>query len=220
MPADSPRARGTERLRERWAGPLARQVSRRRHESVRCVVSMKSWVVFALAMPIAGCVATPTPQGHQAGCALAASEALMQPGERAVFTPTGPEDVSTTSARVVRVDMRGTVTVESERGPMDVWVVDASRYRFGDPIDVRMAVRAVQVERRPESEAPAPATIPRWTEPGDHAIVTGRTLSVNQRGTITVDSPRGPIRIWATLDPDRYCVGRWVEVSTRVSPTP
>jgi hypothetical protein len=114
--------------------------------------------------------------------------------------------------------MRGTITIESERGPTDVWVVDASRYRFGDPVDVRTAVRAVRVERRPESEAPAETPPPRWTEAGDHAIVTGRILSVSQRGTITVDSPRGPIRVWATLEPDRYCVGRWVEVSTRVRP--
>ncbi len=181
---------------------------------------MRPGSIVLLALLLAGCVVQRAAEGPPSGCPPQGSEILILPGERAVFMPTGPEDQSTTSARVVRTDMRGTITIESERGPTDVWVVDATSYHFGDPVDIRMSVRAVQVQRRPESEAPAETAPPRWTEPGDHAIVTGRILSVNRRGTITVDSPRGPLRVWATLEPDRYCAGRWVEVSSRVRPAP
>ena len=181
---------------------------------------MRSGAIVLLALLLAGCVVQRAPEGPRSGCPPPASKTLILPGERAVFMPTGPEDQSTTSARVVRTDMRGTITIESERGPADAWVVDATGYHFGDPVDIRMTVRAVQVERRPESGAPQDTPPPRWTEPGDHAIVTGRILSVNRRGTITVDSPRGPIRVWATPEPDRYCVGRWVEVRTRVRSVP
>ncbi len=170
-------------------------------------------LVFAL---VAGCVTHPPAEETMTGCRP--SETLILPGEQAVFVPTGPEDRSTTIAHVTGTDLRGKITVESDRGPTEVWVVDATRYHFGDRVEIAMAVRAVRVEARAESPAPAEAQPAEWSEPGDHAAVTGRILSADPRGTITVESPRGPILVWATIKPGRYCVKNWVEVRTRVRP--
>jgi len=78
----------------------------------------------------------------------------------------------------------------------------------------------VRVEVRPASPASPEAPPAEWSEPGDHAVVRGRILSADPRGTIVVESPRGPVRIWATIEPGRYCVRNWVEVQTRVRRAP
>ena len=82
--------------------------------------------------------------------------------------------------------------------------------------EVRIIVRTGRFESNPGGSRSAEATAPRWDEPGDHAIVIGRILSVDQRGTIAVDSPRGPIRVWVTQELGSYRVGDVVEVRTRV----
>lgn len=170
-------------------------------------------ILFVSAL-VGGCVTRPPAEEPKTGCRP--SETLILPGEQAVFVPTGPEDRSATIAHVTGTDLRGKITVESERGPTEVWVVDATRYRFGDRVEITMAVRAVRVEARPESP-PSPGETPaEWSEPGDHAAVTGRILSVDPRGTISVESPRGEVQVWAKIEPNRYCVKNWVEVRTRV----
>jgi hypothetical protein len=172
-------------------------------------------MVLATAL-LASCVTgRPTEEGA-GGCTPSAADVLILPDEHAVFVPTGPEDRSVTTAHVTGTELRGLVTVESDRGPTEVWVVDPSRYHFGDRLEITMAVRAVRVEARPASPAPPEGPPDEWSEPGDHAAVTGRILATDPRGTITVDSPRGAIRVWATVTPGRYCVKSWVEVRTRV----
>jgi hypothetical protein len=167
---------------------------------------------------LAGCVTGRPAEEVTGGCSPSVADALILPGEHAVFVPTGPEDRSVTTAHVTGTDLRGMVTVESDRGSTEVWVVDPSHYHYGDRVEITMAVRAVRVEARPESPAPPGAPPDEWSEPGDHAAVTGRILAADPRGTITVDSPRGAIRVWATVAPGRYCVKSWVEVRTRVRP--
>lgn len=145
------------------------------------------------------------------------AEVTILPGQ-STFTPTGSEDQSHLKARIVAVDILGRITVESERGPTDVWVDDATHYSFGDPVLIRISVRTGRVKKAPGEAVPTktpPLTL-RTTEPGQHAIVVGRILSVDPRGTLTVESPRGPIRVWATLNLGRYLIGDFVEVRTRV----
>ena len=174
---------------------------------------------------VAGCVAprpptpAPEPEGGERG-ELPTGEPILLPGQAPPFIPTGPEDQALVTARIVAVDIQGKITVESERGPADAWVPDATRFHFGDPVQIRIIVRTGRFESNPGASRSASVAVPRWTEPGDHAIVIGRILSVDQRGTIAVDSPRGPIRVWVTLALGRYRVGDVVEVRTRVLPAP
>src|SRR5207237_4144267 len=88
---------------------------------------------------------------------------LILPGEQAVFLATGPEDRSVTTAHVTGTDLRGTITVESDRGPIEVWVVDTTHYHFGDRVEISMAVRAVRVEARPASPAAPEAPPGEWS---------------------------------------------------------
>lgn len=165
---------------------------------------------------IAGC-ASPTP-APAARPRPNPGEPVVLPGGANVFVPTGPEDESVAKARVVAVDFRGKITIESERGPTEVWVSDPTRYHYGDPVEIRMVLRAGEVERNPNPAAPpTPLRLP-LDEAGDHAVVVGPILRVDPRGPLTVDSERGPIRVWATRAPDRYRVGDFVEVRTRVRP--
>jgi hypothetical protein len=147
------------------------------------------------------------------------ADVTILPGQ-ATFTPVGPEDLSQLTARIVAVDIQGKITVETERGPTDVWVTNATEYNFGDPVQIRIVVRNGKVEPTPGEAVPAKAPERKWTEPGDHAIVVGRVLSVDPRGVIVVDSPRGPIRVWVTPKSDRYLAGEFVEVRTRVRHQP
>ncbi len=178
-------------------------------------------LVLSLLVPVlvAGCVApTRAPQDVVELPVEAAppAEPTILPGQTSAFIPRGPADQALTAARVVAVDIQGSITVESSRGPTDAWVTDALRYHFGDAVEISMSVRPGRLETLPGGPANVPA--PRWDEPGDHAIVIGRILGVDPRGTITVDSPRGPIRVWVTQAPGRYRVGEIVEVRSRVRP--
>jgi hypothetical protein len=51
--------------------------------------------------------------------------------------------------------------------------------------------------------------------PGDQAVVVGRILGVNPAGTLTVESPRGPIAVWVP-DPASFKIGDFVQVQTVV----
>jgi hypothetical protein len=146
---------------------------------------------------------------------LLPADVTILPGQ-ATFTPVGPEDLSQLTARIVAVDIQGKITVETERGPTDVWVTNATEYHFGDPVQIRIIVRNGKVERTPGEAVPAKPPERKWTEFGDHAIVVGRVLSADARGILVVDSPRGPIRVWVAPRSDRYLAGEFVEVRTRV----
>ena len=176
--------------------------------------------VLLVATLLAGCAPRPPAEEMAAACPAHPAETLILPGEQAVFLATGPEDRSVTTAHVTGTDLRGTITVESDRGPVEVWIVDTTHYHFGDRVEISMAVRAVRVEVRPASPASPEAPPAEWSEPGDHAVVRGRILSADPRGTIAVESPRGPVRVWATIEPGRYCAKNWVEVQSRVRPAP
>jgi hypothetical protein len=70
----------------------------------------------------------------------------------------------------------------------------------------------------PVTPSPAPATAPSaspTSEPGDHAVVTGRILGINPGGVVVVESPTGPIQVLAA-DSTRYKVGDAVQVRTTV----
>ena len=51
-----------------------------------------------------------------------------------------PGDYAVISGRVLAVEPTGRITVESPRGPVNVWVADASRYAVGQPVQVRTSV--------------------------------------------------------------------------------
>jgi hypothetical protein len=139
------------------------------------------------------------------------------------FVPRGQAESMEVKGTVASVDPQGRLAVTSDRGPIHVWGAAGADQRFakGAPVSVKMSVQPV--DARPVAAGqPAPATnagaASPSSEPGDHAVVTGRIIGVNPGGVLVVESPTGPIQV-LVADGGKYKVGDWVEVHSTVSTT-
>jgi len=155
---------------------------------------------------------------------------LAPPSELLILGPVGPvtavpkgqPEVVELKGTVASVDPSGRLAINSERGPVHVWVAAGAdqRFKVGEPVTVRSSVQAVDLvpASAPSMPAPAPVGAPSAspsTEPGDHAVVTGRIMGINAGGVLVVESPTGPIQVFAT-DSSRYKIGDAVQVRTTV----
>ncbi len=133
----------------------------------------------------------------------------------------GAPDEMNVNGRVTSIDPVGKVTIDTERGAVEVWVAQAtsSVVKVGDQAVVKMRVQPMAPA--PPGHSPAsttldPAASPT-SEPGEYAVVRGRLLEVDPSGRLTVESPRGPITV--RVPPSgRYQTGTTVEVHTSVHP--
>jgi hypothetical protein len=135
--------------------------------------------------------------------------------------PKGQAELIELRGTVASVDPGGRIVVNSERGPVQVWGASgaASRFAVGAPVVLRASVQPVDLVPAPAAAAPAPAPVGATSaspssEPGDHAVVTGRVIRVDPGGMLVVESPTGPIQVPATSG--RYNVGEAVQVRTTV----
>jgi hypothetical protein len=133
--------------------------------------------------------------------------------------PRGPATEQTVTGTVTAVDPSGRLSIDSERGPLHVWAAAAAHQRFavGDRVQVVTTVQPVDMV---PASAGRPATAPdpsasMSSQPGDSAVVTGRVMGAN-RGILVVESPSGPIQVWAGDTPG-YAVSQPVQVRTNVS---
>jgi hypothetical protein len=161
---------------------------------------------------------TATIRGQLAPPAELATTITPAPALSAV--PRGPIDQQTMPGTVTAVDPSGRLSVNSERGPLHVWVAAGADQRFapGDRVQIVMSVQGVDMV---PTTGGAPAALPAdpsasaSSPPGDSAVVTGRVMGVD-RGILVVESPTGPIQVWVGDSP-RYSVSQPVQVRTRVS---
>jgi len=136
------------------------------------------------------------------------------------FVPRGQAESMEVKGTVASVDPQGRLAVTSDRGPIHVWGASGADQRFakGAPVSVKMSVQPVDARPvaagQPAPPATAGAASPS-SEPGDHAVVTGRIIGVNPGGVLVVESPNGPIQV-LVADGAKYKVGEWVEVRTTV----
>ena len=142
-------------------------------------------------------------------------ERVMTPPPTA-FRPRGTPETFEATGRVVEVEANGTVAVQAPQGRIVVWEATPSPFEFspGDRVRVRISVQPLVPA--PPGRAPAPAAAPP-SEPGDYAVVTGAILAAGPTGTITVDSPRGPI-IVLVGSASRYRPTDVVRVRTSIHP--
>jgi hypothetical protein len=136
--------------------------------------------------------------------------------------PKGQAEMVEVKGTVTSADPDGRVAVDSARGPLHLWAAQGADQRLpkGAPVTVWMSLQPVDLvpAAAPVTPSPAPATAPLaspTSEPGDHAVVTGRILGINPGGVVVVESPTGPIQVLAG-DTTRYKVGDAVQVRTTV----
>jgi hypothetical protein len=134
--------------------------------------------------------------------------------------PRGPVDRQTVTGAVTAVDPSGRLSINSDRGPLHVWVASGANQRFavGDKVQVTMSAQAVDMVPASGGAAPPTPTDPAASmssQPGDSAVVTGRVIGVD-RGLLVVESPSGPVQVWVG-DAPRYTVKQSVQVRTHVA---
>ena len=147
---------------------------------------------------------------------------ILEPVRPVTAVPKGQPEVVELKGTVASVDPSGRLAINSERGPVHVWVAAGAdqRFKVGEPVTMRSSVQAVDLvpTSAPAMPAPAPVGSPSASpnsEPGDHAVVTGRIIGINSGGVLVVESPTGPIQVLAT-DGSRYKIGDAVQVRTTV----
>lgn len=148
-------------------------------------------------------------------------ETVLLPSQPMTAIPNGPAANAEVSGRMSAIDTNGLATIESARGPLRIWVADGAQSRFasGSPVKVIATVQPVRMVA--VSGAGGQASGPTVSTPapiaGDQAVVVGRILAVNPGGTLSVDSPRGPITVWVP-DTASFKIGDFVQVQTVVQP--
>ena len=136
--------------------------------------------------------------------------------------PRGAVDQQTVNGVVTAADPRGRLSIQSDKGPLHVWAASGAEQRFqpGAKVKVEMAVQPVDLVPAGAGATVDPAASPTTpSQPGDHAVVTGRIMGVATNGTLVVESPTGPVQVWVT-DSSKYRVEQPVQVRTSVSTLP
>lgn len=144
-------------------------------------------------------------------------ETALLPAQPMAAIPNGPAASAEVAGQVTAIDPNGIATIDTPRGPMRVWVADNAQSRFASGTSVKMhvAVQPVRMVAVSGAGGQAPGPTMSAPVPGDHAVVVGRILGVNPAGTLTVESPRGPIAVWVP-DPASFKIGDFVQVQTVV----
>jgi hypothetical protein len=157
-----------------------------------------------------------------------ANPVVVVPSGPMTPVPKGPADMVELNGTVTAVDPIGRLAVNTTRGPIRIaTAADADqRFNTASPVMVRISVQPVDLVPAPGAgQAAAPVPMPVGdsaspaSEPGDHAVVTGRVLSVNPAGALVVEAPSGPIQV-VVVNPARYRVGESVQVRTTARATP
>jgi hypothetical protein len=155
----------------------------------------------------------------------------IEPADLLVLVPAGPvtpvpkgaAEILELNGTVTSVDPGGLLTINTDRGPLRILAASGADQRFSQsaPVVVRVSVQPMDLVAAPAAgqAAAPPSPMPVGTsasptsEPGDHAVSTGRVLNIGPRGALVVEAPSGPIQV-AVADPARYKVGDVVQVRT------
>ena len=148
-------------------------------------------------------------------------ETVLLPAQPMAAVLNGPATSAEVTGKIGAIDPNGVAMVESARGPLRVWLADNAQSRFQSGGSVKVIVNVQPVRMVAVAGGGGQASGPTLAVvaplPGDQAVVVGRILSVNPAGTLTVESPRGPITIWVP-EANAFKVGDFVQVQTVVQP--
>lgn len=145
-------------------------------------------------------------------------DTVVVPAQPMTAQPSGPAITADITGQVTAIDDKGLAMITSTRGPMRVWLADnpQSRFAAGRPVKVHVSVQPVRMVAVAGAGGLASGpTMAAPAVPGDSAMVVGRVVSVSPTGTLSVESPRGPISVWVP-DASIFKVGDFVQVQTVV----
>ena len=153
---------------------------------------------------------------------------VLVPTGPVTAVPKAPAEILELNGKVTAVNSTGRLTANTDRGPIDIIVASGADQRFttSSPLLVRISVQPMDYVAAPAAGQPVAPASPTpvgtsaspTSEPGDHAVSTGRVLSVDPGGALIVEAPSGPIQVVAA-NPARYRVGDVVQVRTTARAT-
>jgi hypothetical protein len=147
---------------------------------------------------------------------------VLVPAGPVTPVPRGPAEIVELNGTVTSVDPGGHLTVNTDRGPIRLLTASGADQRFSTsaPVMVRISVQPMNLVSAPTvGQVVTPAPMPvgdsasPTSEPGDHAVSTGRVLSVSPAGLLVVESPSGPVQV-VVANAARYKAGEVVQVRT------
>jgi hypothetical protein len=144
---------------------------------------------------------------------------FITPAVPMTAVPRGPVTEQIATGTVTAVDPSGRVSIDSDRGPLHVWVAPGAEQRFarGDRVQLMMLVQAVDMTpARAGAPASSEGAASPSSQPGDYAVVTGRIIGADPNGLLIVESPSGPIQVWVGQGKG-YTVSQPVQVRTLIS---
>jgi hypothetical protein len=147
-------------------------------------------------------------------------ETVLLPTEPMAAIPNGAPSSADLSGQITAIDTNGIATIESARGPLRVWMADGAQSRFqsGKPVKLVVNVQPVRMVAIAGTGGQASPTLsPPPAIPGDSAVVVGRIMALNANGTLTIESPKGPITVWVP-NASNFKIGDFVQVQTVVQP--
>ena len=131
----------------------------------------------------------------------------------------GPAANTEIMGQISSIDANGLATIDTARGPLRVWVAEGAQSRFsaGKPVKVIVNVQPVRMVAISGGggQASGPTLTAPAAIPGDQAVVVGRILAVNPNGTLSVESPRGPVTVWVP-DAASFKAGDFIQLQTVV----
>jgi hypothetical protein len=133
-----------------------------------------------------------------------------------VAVPRGSAEQVELSGSTTAAGADGRVSIDSPRGPVQVWVATGADQRFTPGSTVRLITTVQPVDMVPADRAPRSTEDPAAslrTQPGDYSVVTGRIIGVNPNGGLIVESPSGPIQLWVA-DSSKYRLSDSVQITT------
>jgi hypothetical protein len=146
-------------------------------------------------------------------------ETVLLPTQPMTPLASGPAATADITGQITSIEPNGVATVQSARGPLRIWLAENPQGRFqpGRPVQVTVNVQPVRMVA--VSGAGGQASVPTMTPVppmgGDSATIVGRILSVSPTGTLSIESPRGPVNVWVP-DAASFRVGDFVQLQTVV----
>ncbi len=151
-----------------------------------------------------------------------AIETVLLPTQPMTAIPNGPAANTEIAGQISTIDANGLATIDTARGPLRVWLADGAQSRFASGRPVKVIVNVQPVRMVAVSGAGGQASGPTLSTPaalpGDSSVVVGRILSVNPNGSLSVESPRGPVSVWVP-NAASFRPGDFVQLQTVVQPS-